>query len=276
MRTRLARRNQQALGALCLLFAGLISIMAPGIAAAQSGLPWHSGFESGDFSEWNGYSRGDVTISTQNPAEGNYSAYVPIVAGTLNDSYYEHYFGDHAITQLDRVDELYLSFSSKFDSGTVWPRAESHKMAILNITDGQSWNRRYQVYVFVDSNGRYSVDHSYIDSWRFMGLPQNVGAPTSVTFDQWDRLKLYVRLNTPGASDGIVRMWVNGELKVDYDDVNLREGTPYSMNKLILSSYTSHESGGNGVQWYDDWTLSESDPDTDTTGSTPMPPTLLD
>lgn len=251
----------------------VILCLLPGFAFAQSGLPWHSGFETGDFSEWNGYANGDVSISSDNPAEGDYCANAPIVAGTVNDSYYEHYFGDHASTGLDRVDEIYLSFSSKFDEGYDWPQRSGHKLAILNITDGQSWSRRYQVYIFVDSNGNYSVDHSYIDSWQFMGLPQNIGSPTPVTFGEWERIKLHVRMNTPGVSDGVVRLWVNGELKVDYQSVNLREDTPYSINKLILSSYTTNESGGNGLQWYDDWTLAETDPDL--SNSTPNPPDLF-
>jgi hypothetical protein len=244
-----------------------------GVAHAVTGLPWSSGFETGDFSEWNGYKRGPtLTTSTANPAEGSYCATVQLSAGTLNNNYLEHYFGDHQRVSLDKVEELYLEFKSKFSSGYSWPERQSHKVALLNLTDGITSDRRYQVYVYVNNSGRYVVDHSYIDSWRFFGLSQNVGDPAYVRFDQWDKIKLYVRLNTPGASDGIVKMWINDELKLDYTDVNIREDSSFGVNKLILSSYTSHQSGSNGTQWYDDWRLSETD--IDSSVAPPSPPVM--
>ncbi|HHJ13730.1 MAG TPA: hypothetical protein ENJ79_05040 [Gammaproteobacteria bacterium] len=245
----------------------------PTLAAAATGLPWSSSFETGDTSEWNGFSRGNIQIIDGGASEGRYAARVDLVANTLNDNYLEHYFGDHRRTNLDKVEEVWLKFSSKFDPGYRWPSRQSHKIALLNLTDGVSSQRRYQVYVYVNPQGQYAIDHSDIGDWQFYGLSQNIGTPASVRFGQWDTLKLYVRLNTPGQADGIVRLWINDELKLDYTNLDLRETTDYGMNKLILSSYTSAQDGGSGRQWYDDWTLSETDPDAGTTAP-PRPPVL--
>lgn len=76
---------------------------------------------------------------------------------------------------------------------------------------------------------------------------------------QWDELKFRVPLNTPGVADGIVELWVNDELKLSYNNVNIRENTNYGINKFILSSYSTDATGGNGTQWYDEVRISTSD-----------------
>lgn len=238
-----------------------ILIFYPASVFSASGLPWSSSFETGNLSEWNGYMAGSVQISAQDPQSGSYCVRIPLSAGTLNDNYLEHYFGDHARTGLDRVEEVYLQFHSKFSPGYTWPARQSHKLALLNLTDPVNGQRKYQVYVYVTSDGQYAVDYSHIDSWRFFGLAQNVGEPVSARFSEWDGLKLYVKLNTPGELDGIVKLWVNGTLKLDHRNLDLRENTSFNMNKLILSSYTSNQSGSDGVQWSDNWALSENDPE---------------
>jgi hypothetical protein len=100
-----------------------------------------------------------------------------------------------------------------------------------------------------------------------------------VRFGQWDALKLYVRLNDPGLANGVVRLWVNDELKISYTDVDIRRNTSYGMNKLIISTYTTGDGGSNGVQWHDDFLLSTTDPGSSGGGATinmaPNPPILL-
>lgn len=246
-------------------------LLLSSVAIGDTGLPWSSGFETGDFSEWNGYIRGSVTVSTENPQHGSYSARIPLITDTLNDNYVEHYFGDHIRMGLKKVEEVYLRLYSKFDTGYVWPARQAHKIALLNLTNGIDYERHYQVYIYVNSIGEYVVDHSYIDTWQFFGLAQNVGSPATVRFDQWDKLILYVKLNTTDSPDGIVKMWINDVLKIDHSGLNLRESTSFGINKLILSSYTANQSGSDGVQWHDNWMLSETDPDDNIA---PSPPTL--
>jgi Polysaccharide lyase len=232
----------------------------------DTGLPWESNFESNSFNEWNGGARsqspGDLSIVSEGAHGGQYCARATLTQSTLSDNYADLYFGDHRAVGKDKVEEVYLQFHSKFESGYVWPN-DSNKMAIFNLTDGESSQRRYQVYVYVRPGGEYKVAHSYIDSWQFFGLDQNVGSPASVRFDQWDKLKLYAKLNTPGVSDGVVKLWVNDELKLVHEDVNIRQNTDFGIGKLILSSYVMDTTVVNGYQYYDDWIVSLTDPDPD-------------
>ena len=231
----------------------------PPLPPSDTGLPWTSDFEENNFHEWNGGTRGELSIVTSDPYSGSYCARAQLTSGTHSDNYADFYFGDFYTIGKDKVEEVYLSLYSKFDPGYVWP-SDTQKIALLNLTDGQVSQRRYQVMIVVDREGRYFVEYSYIASWQFFGLAQNQGTPAAVRFGEWDKLKLYTKLNTPGNSDGVVKLWVNNELKISYDDVNIRQNTLYGMNKLILSSYATDASGFNGVQYYDDWILSETDP----------------
>ncbi|MBM9605736.1 polysaccharide lyase [Desulfopila inferna] len=226
---------------------------------ADTGLPWRATFESADFSEFNRSVTSNLAVSSDAPRSGTYCATAPLTRGTHSDNYADFVFGDFFNVNREKVEEVYLQLYSKFSSGYSWP-SNSQKIAIINLTDGQSSQRRYQVYVYVNRYGQYAVDHSYIDTWQFNGLPTNIGSPAAVVGDRWDKLKLFVRLNTPGASDGIVRLWVNDTLKIDYNNVDIRQRSNYGMNKLILSSYATDSSGSNGRQWYDDLILAQTNP----------------
>jgi hypothetical protein len=246
-----------------------------GTASAQiAGLPWQATFDAGNFDEWDGWrNTTNATFQTSGCVSSGRCVRVPLIANTTNDTYGDHYFGDHIWAEGTRtkVEEVWLTFHTKFEPNYVWP-SSSQKLAILNLTDGQTSDRRYQVYVYVRSNGEYAVDRSNIATWQFFGIFQNVGTVVSPRASQWDKLKLHVKLNTPGQANGIVQLWVNGELKVNYSNQNIREGTSMGVNKLILSSYSTRENGGNGALWWDNVSLSQTDPD-GATAVRPNPPT---
>ncbi|MEW8628960.1 MAG: polysaccharide lyase [Candidatus Thiodiazotropha sp.] len=236
-------------------------------------------FESGNFNSWD-YVTGGMSIVSSGCAVGSRCVRTSLTGGTFNNYYGDFLFGDHASVRGDKVEEVYLTLHSKFDVGYTWAN-RSQKIALLNLTDGVSNDRRYQVYLYVTPDGYYAVDHSYIDTWDFFRLAQNQGAAAPVRFGQWDALKLYVRLNDPGLSNGVVRLWINDELKISYSDVNIRRNTNYGMNKLIISTYTTGDGGSNGVQWHDDFLLTTADPGSTGGGGgttinlAPNPPILL-
>ena len=254
---------------------GITCLSLSVVSHAENGLPWSSGFESGNFSDWTGSAYSPLPeIVDQGCYEGRLCSRSVLQNGTENVSMYvNHHFGDFHNIGLEKVEEVYLKFHVKIGEGYSWPTgSDTMKVALINLTDGNTSARRYQVYIYVDSQGHYVVDHSYIDSWRFFGLGQNIGQPASVALGSWDELKLHVRLNDPGSANGIVRLWVNGALKVEYTDVNLRENTSYGMGRLILSSQNGGQTGGNGYIYHDAWSLTETDPDQ--LSSPPSPPVM--
>ncbi len=229
-----------------------------------------SDFEGGDWSEWNGRQEqtpgGLQVVADPGCPSGNYCARALLTEGTNSDNYADYYFGDFYTVDDPKVEEVWLRLMVKFDNGYVWPNA-GQKVAILNATDGTTSQRRYQAIVKVAPEGDWSLQHSYIDTWQFFEKRQNVGAPQPVIQGQWVKLKVYVRMNTPGVSNGILRLWVDDVLKVEYTAVNLRQNTDYGFGKLNLSSWATDASGSDGAEWYDDWVMAGSDPDSG--GTTP-------
>jgi hypothetical protein len=256
----------------------LLLVVSGAVYSAQ-GLPFTTSFEGGDLSDWFWGNHSNTTVvNTPDSFEGNYCAKMDYSATELWDNYMDYYFGDHASigahTQGEAAEELWLKFSVKYAADRT--PSDKQKLALVNFTNGQDNQRRYQVIIY-SYLGEYGIEHSYIDSWRFFLLPQNIGEASPVRPGQWDTLKVYFRVNTPGESNGIVRMWVNGELKLEHTSVNLRESTNFNPNKLIMSNWNNVDmTNENGTLYQDDYYLGEVDPDEGTLqNAPPSAPVLL-
>ena len=217
------------------------------VASAQTGLPWRASFETNNFSEFNGGARAGLTVISSGCLSGR-CARAPLIVGTISDNYADKHFGDFFNVGLQKVEEIYARAYVKIDPPYLWPN-ESQKLFIFNLTDGINGDRRYQVFVYVNPQGHYDITHSDIGAWRFYGLRQNIGSPVSARLGQWDKLKLHVRLNTPGQSNGVVRLWVNDVMKASYSNVNIRAGTSYGINKFIMSCYVTDTTLSAGSQY---------------------------
>jgi hypothetical protein len=222
-----------------------------------------------------------MTVTDIDSAVGTYSVRAEMTAGTTTDNYKDYYFGDHiAVNGTPPPAGIWLQLHSKFGANFDFGSNRYHKIAIINFED-ENGRRRYQIILTVQSstnqyfieNLKWNADRSFGGS--VSGNSQNLGTPATVRFGQWDKLKLYIEPNTPGQSDGIIRLWVNDELKMEYTDRPIREDTNYNPNKLILSNYV----GGTdtiGEQWWDEFYLGEEDPDGGLPNDpAPRPPVLL-
>lgn len=73
-----------------------------------------------------------------------------------------------------------------------------------------------------------------------MGTAVYSGGPV-VSATSWDQVEVEVKMNRPGVSDGVIRLWVNGTLYIERLNLQLRGPTPTSVNSLGLinsSTYT--------------------------------------
>ena len=262
------------LAALCAVGAGLA---LPAFSATR--LPFNSSFETGDFSEWNGGLDASMTVTGQQASAGRYSAQSVMTSGQSTDNYKEFVFGDHPRvngTAVNASQGLWLQFDSKFDTGFRFPSTGNvHKIAIVNFEDSSS-RRRYQILVNVwTANGDYFIEHLKWNEDRSFNrampsISQNVGTHAQVRYGQWDRLKLFIKPNTPGRADGTVQLWVNGELKANYPNLSVREDLSVNPNKMIMSNYVT-QTTASGTQRWDNFYLGESDPGG---GVRPNPPIL--
>jgi hypothetical protein len=256
----------------------------PTPASDISGLPLIADWEEGNWSEWDGVheeSSGQFIVGQFGAHSGSYCARATHYEGANNDNYADYYFADHYDNHKDgehaKCEELWLRFYRKIENSTAW-EPDNIKVALINLTDPTDpvnpRLRRYQIMVQIDDNGYYRVQHSYIDTWQFFSLPQQSNLnPVPIRQGEWEKVKLYVKLNTTTSpADGIVRLWINDELKLERTDLNLREDSDFGMNKLIISSLTSPDSRSDRVQYDDDWYLGPTDPDLDNSDPSPITP----
>jgi hypothetical protein len=266
--------------ALCILLCAFLGAFShSGMGATR--LPFRSSFETGNFSEWNGGLEASLTVTSQVASEGSFSAQSTMTAGSTTDNYKDFVFGDHVQVRgepVNSTDGVWLEFDSRFDQGFAFASgAIVHKIAILNFED-ENGRRRYQliINVLVGSN-QYFIEHLKWNADRSFnralpGMSQNMGTPATVRFGQWDRIKMYVRPNALGTSNGIVRLWVNDQLKAEYLNVAIREDSPYNPNKFIMSNYVNSATAA-GIQRWDNFYLGVAPP----AGSArPRPPVLQD
>lgn len=263
--------------AVALMFVSTIIFSAPGGAVGR--LPFESSFETGDFSEWDGGADASLIVADDAASDGRYSARAEMVPGASTDNYKEFYFGDHrTVNGAPADDDLWLEFDSRFDNGFDFGSGGHHKVAILNFTNANG-RRIYQVIINVDlPQEAYVIENlRWQETGGFDGTvawqEQNVGgAPTAIRRGEWDQVKLFMKLNTPGQRNGIIRMWINGVLKMEYLDAYMRENTNFNPNKLILSNYVT-ETNRRGYQRWDNFYLGDAERNAGTLAP-PNPPTV--
>lgn len=76
-----------------------------------------------------------------------------------------------------------------------------------------------------------------------MGFPFNETA--YFTKNQWYKIKEYIELNTPGKPDGVLKVWVNGERKVNYNKIIWRKYDSVKISGIIFSTFF----GGSTESW---------------------------
>lgn len=242
-------------------------------------LPFRSSFETGNFSEWNGGLDATMTVTSTQASAGTRSAQSVMIAGQTTDNYKEYVFGDHPRVNgspVTTTQGVWLSFDSKFDTGFRFATgANVHKIAIVNFEDGNG-RRRYQLIlnVYVPTQ-QYFFEHLVWNgdgsfNRAMPGPGQNVGTPVAVRMGQWDKFKIFIKPNTSGRSDGVLKMWINGVLKAEHTALAMREATSYNPNKLIMSNYVN-TSTAVGIQRWDNFYLGETEPAADVR---PNPPVL--
>src|SRR5258706_7092046 len=60
---------------------------------------------------------------------------------------------------------------------------------------------------------------------------------TPLIAGQWQNVVMYVKLNTPGQSNGSQILWVNGVKKIDVQNMRWRTTTDLRLNEITFSNY---------------------------------------
>ena len=259
------------------------SVTTTSLSSPGGGVIFQDGFESGNFNAW-GYGQG-LTVSNLDHHSGQYAARGVSTQGATTDLYREKAFGDHPNAGGPAIEGgVYFKFAHKYDAGfNLGTQQNYNKIFLMNFEDPSNV-RRDQVVFETNVNSGYASRGEYmfeLTHWTASGgwltgslrLQNRNGSPLLYREGQWDVIKVYLQPNTPNQNNGILRMWVNGVLKAEHTDVNIRF-EPYNLNLAILSSYMT-VTDVSGTRWWDDVIISQTDPDSGSDTTPPASPTGL-
>jgi hypothetical protein len=125
--------------------------------------------------------------------------------------------------QIIGQDQLYLRWYQRWSTGFVW-EPSSTKMVILRPLGG--YPQFYPEVLW--ANGQLAIQAQVTKeaNWDSENFYQNRGAPVVFGSDQWYCIEVFVKLNTPGAADGELAAWIDGELKLQYAGREFRGSLP--------------------------------------------------
>ncbi len=79
--------------------------------------------------------------------------------------------------------------------------------------------------------------HASTKTW---GSTLKWGNKGDMQFNRWYSVKQYIKLNTPGRNNGILRVWVNGSLAQEFTDINFRR----TSDLKIFAYWFNYYNGG--------------------------------
>ena len=159
-------------------------------------------------------------------------------------------------------DELYIRWYEYWSPGWVWA-STAQKIAILNPAP-ETGGPNFYVNVMW-GNGQLVVAMQYMADSNYEGVNFYQNRGTALTFQSgmWYCIEAQAKLNTPGRADGLFRVWIDDELKLEYVNRALRGPTPTSPSRstaqwtfLDVASHYGESPPQTQFRWHDDLVIS--------------------
>lgn len=188
---------------------------------------------------WFGMKLGDkIRLSETMPVAGSGCLEFDLPEGKRNS-------GGGMFHKIDPTETVYYRYYRRFEEAWAWPdgygphdamvfggRFESPTHTDLNVYcdfwRGGHTVMRFRSRLNEDLEG---IHNQWLDeTWEIFGKPPvgggaiawNVARPDPIAPGEWHCCEFMVRLSTPGKADGTLRLWVNGKLVTNLEDVELR------------------------------------------------------
>lgn len=262
-----------------------ITVEAPSISTFLFG---PEGFESDTWAAWGGGTpAAGMSITSARAASGTYSAVEPHVNGTGSTSWAETYFGDldnAALQQTDVTEE----FDSWFDSNATVNVNGGGGTKINIMISNQDWTTTYPqplpyspyyltLYVNGNAGSMFQVwgelDRKTGGSQVWQEFGPNTSSSGVMPLGQWVHFKVRTALNTPGSSNGILQVWMNGTQIINYTNVDFRDSyTMRGWNMFEITGYDNAPPTSNWNQYWDNVEVYPTSTSTVTTASTAPAP----
>jgi len=217
---------------------------------------WCDGFESGDALTVNyqDVSANGMSVATGEAFEGTHSLRQAYTQGQVDAGWVcrvnNNGFPDH----------VFMRWYHKFETGFL---GFPPKMArIRNRLRSGDWSSPYAVHCWLENDGVLALDVAAANSTQANSAGWLSIARTAFTFSEaknigkWICFEMEMKLNTPGATDGLYRLWADDALIAERASVDLRGATTDKINEVMLDCYWNGGSPKAQSRYYDNLVVS--------------------
>lgn len=186
-------------------------------------------------------------------------------------------FGDfpgnaRKVREGEQFDEIYWRIYVKHENG--WEGAP-FKMSRATSIVSTSWQQAMIAHVWNGANNSLTLDPArgvdgqtdhvkttrYNDFGNLTWLGNKPSSDFKISSTEesgyWVLVESRAKLNTPGESDGINQLWIDGRLEAERKDLNFRGSyTQYGINAVFLESYWNDGSVKTQGRWFDNFVIS--------------------
>jgi hypothetical protein len=217
---------------------------------------WCDGFESGEALTVNyqDVSTNGMSVVTGEAFEGTHS---------LRQSYTQGQVDAGWIIRVNNAgfpDHVFMRWYHKFETGF---QGFPPKMArIRDRLRSGDWSSPYAVHCWLENDGVLALDVAAANSTQANSAGWLAIARSSFSFadtrniGRWICFEMEMKLNTPGATDGLYRLWADDSLVAERTSVDLRGSTTGKINEVMLDCYWNGGSPKVQSRYYDNFVVS--------------------
>jgi len=224
--------------------------------ANHPGWLWCDGFESGDplTTAYQDVSANGMSVVTGEAFEGTHS---------LRQTYSQGQVDAGWIIRVDTIgfpDHVFLRWYHKFEAGF---QGFPPKMARIRyrLRSGD-WSSPFAVHCWLETDGVLALDVQATNSTQANSVGWLPIARTAFSFanakniGRWICFEMEMKLNTPGAADGLYRLWADDSLIAERTGVDLRGSLTNKINEIMLDCYWNGGSPKAQSRYYDNVVIS--------------------
>jgi hypothetical protein len=157
---------------------------------------------------------------------------------------------DSAMARLTtNVDHVFVRFYEYYDTDFDFAAGmKTLRLQGFNEAKGENYYDLIAYSTAVPASGSY--DYCGVNSMRTIALSRNGGfrwaePSLSLQRNRWYAIETEIKLNTPGVSNGEVRMWVDGQNIMQQTGIDIRGTDTHNINRISIGGWYSNGAGGN-------------------------------
>jgi hypothetical protein len=163
------------------------------------------------------------------------------------------------VNNLGYPDHLFMRWYHKFEAGF---QGFPPKMARTRYRNRTTWVSTFIVHSWIETDGVLALDvqapsSSQANSVGWLAIARSkFSFANSANIGRWVCFEMEVQLNTPGAADGLYRLWADDSLVAERTSVDLRGNTTEKINETMLDCYWNGGSLKAQNRYYDNFVVS--------------------